>query len=652
MRVFARFFLILLGVTLTLQLQAAPMEEALQRAATNLSTKINGHTAGERFLISIINKHTNSRDTTASELETEMYFALEQSFPNLKRLLLSETLAGVSSEGTLFVKGEYSRQGNQITLQLRVMEGTQSGELIAQTKVSFIFQKEREKTLVAVLDVEAEILDSDSRKIYSEIFHSALNQLDAFEIASSAEVDKMDPDGIQEATGCTRDECATIIGEQLGVDRVISTSLIKRGKNSFFLTGKLFDINTGALIRSVNITHRGTMNDMDPAFEELAQKLASNAVLVKKVRKTKPGEELLALFPLSSSSKIMDETAALTDRMAEEILKIDRFPLVEQNILEEALERQGILAAGCEKLGCALKISKQLQATKAVIGSVRRIAGRYWLVKLSLIDIPNQKTIRTESIRHQGSYFELLDEGMIELVGKLFEESAFNSLKASMTRLLKQVQEEPSTPQPVAPEPEPVRVVQQANNKGKIMAFSIGVPTSFELTADEKGQRRIEVKIKSGNAKDYSYKIETNGPPTGLTLHWATRKAPGWRFGIGGTYVSQPVIDQAKFEFELQHTGIDFDWTYLQPNSLSYGLGFGLYSTNIECEDCTFNSGMGVALSLIKIGYHGDNLGVRFAHQFISGSAKRTYKQRFSRMVEEEHTWGASMLTASLTFMF
>ena len=49
----------------------------------------------------------------------------------------------------------------------------------------------------------------------------------------------MNSDEIQRVTGCSRATCATIIGEQLGVDRVISSSFMKIDEDYYVVAANL-----------------------------------------------------------------------------------------------------------------------------------------------------------------------------------------------------------------------------------------------------------------------------------------------------------------------------------------------------------------------------------------------------------------------------
>ncbi len=249
------------------------MKEALDQAAEYFTRTDVQIQPSQRMIISVVNYHSKKRDQTATLIETELYFALERQFPNFRLVLQSEAVAGVSSKGAVFVRGTYEQRGKTTILRLQAVKGLFSGEIIDQTSIVFETKKTRRKTLVAVLDIEASSLNEEQRKILSDVFRTALNETGDFDMASSADIDKMNPDEIQKVTGCTRDSCSVVIGEQLGVDRVISSSLRKMSEGYYYVSAKLIDIKDGSILVSRTIKHRGGIETIDTALEELAIQL-------------------------------------------------------------------------------------------------------------------------------------------------------------------------------------------------------------------------------------------------------------------------------------------------------------------------------------------------------------------------------------------
>ncbi|OGG95035.1 MAG: hypothetical protein A2527_12440 [Candidatus Lambdaproteobacteria bacterium RIFOXYD2_FULL_50_16] len=260
---------------------AADLKEAMDQAALELKGKPKIEENSEKaIIIQVVNLHNKKTDQVAKKIETELYLALEKHFPKFKLVFLSESIAGVNLMKALMVKGEYEQKGETTTVRFAALNGLQ-GEVIAQASVEFATEQKTKESLVAVLDIEATYLNPDQVKAFSDMFRAALINVAQFNLASSADVSKMDPDKIQKAYGCSRDECATIIGEQLGVDRVISTSLFKITDNKYMLSSKIMDIQNGAILISKTIKHDSDLSSLDVSLEVLAGELAGKEVKLK-----------------------------------------------------------------------------------------------------------------------------------------------------------------------------------------------------------------------------------------------------------------------------------------------------------------------------------------------------------------------------------
>jgi len=272
------------------------MEEALEKVAASLAenNKIEEQSK-KQLILEVLNYYSNQKDKQSKTIEIGLYFSLERYFPKQRLVLESDTLEGISTENTIFIKGTYQQIGEITILRLQALDGLLTGELLAQADVEFITQKKVTKTLIAVLDLEAETLGENQRKLFSDIFRSSLIEKNVFNVVSSADVDQMDPDAIQEEAQCTRDECATIIGEQLGVDRVISTTYRKLTDSIYYLSGKIIDIEDGVILISKRVKHDGDISTLDMALEKLARKLTEGGKLTQEIESVTTAEPILPL---------------------------------------------------------------------------------------------------------------------------------------------------------------------------------------------------------------------------------------------------------------------------------------------------------------------------------------------------------------------
>jgi len=269
----AKVFLAILWFGLsTTGLLADDMKESVEEAAQILATGKLTHHTDRSIIIEVVNLHSKKRDQTAKAIETQLYQALGKEFKDFKLLFLEDSLAGINLNKAIFIHGTYEPKGKNVTAIFSAVIGMK-GEAVGQAQVTFDAPKTVGEALVAVLDIEIKGIDENQRRAYSDMFRSRLQKSGKIRLASSAEVAKMSPDAIQKSYQCTRDECATIIGEQLGVDRVISTSVIKLGKEKYMISSKVMDIKNGSILSSETLRFQGDIEEVVDPLNQLADNL-------------------------------------------------------------------------------------------------------------------------------------------------------------------------------------------------------------------------------------------------------------------------------------------------------------------------------------------------------------------------------------------
>ena len=253
-------------------LSANTLEESVEDVAIYFKDQSIKLPLDQPLVIQVVNYHNQETDPISKKIEAELYQALEKHFPGVNLVSLSSSISGINVNKVVIIKGTYEKQGTQVKLRFQALLGM-GGNILAQTDSDYETEKKVQKTLVAVLDIEADQLSATAIKAYSDIFRTALSDLGNFNLASSADIDKMNPDAIQKTTGCTRDECATIIGEQLGVDRTVSTSLFQLGKDNYVLSGKMINIKDGAILVTKTVQHNGSLVNIHESLNSLARQL-------------------------------------------------------------------------------------------------------------------------------------------------------------------------------------------------------------------------------------------------------------------------------------------------------------------------------------------------------------------------------------------
>jgi hypothetical protein len=270
---FKLLFILLIAASMNMfisstSLAAENITKALDQAAEYFVKSAVRIQSGKKLIISeVVNYNSKKFDALGKKIQNELYFALERQWPDYKLFV------GAPEPDQVCISGTYEKKAHNVVIKLQAFSGCGKPEILGQVTVSYKEIKKRRKTLVAVLDIESNELNPAQIRGFSEIFRSELDKIGKFDIASSADVYKFDPDAVQKTTGCTRDECANIIGEQMGVDRVISSSMFKIADTHFVLSGKMLNIQTGEIVVSRTVNHNGKLSTFQKALQNLANSL-------------------------------------------------------------------------------------------------------------------------------------------------------------------------------------------------------------------------------------------------------------------------------------------------------------------------------------------------------------------------------------------
>jgi formylglycine-generating enzyme required for sulfatase activity len=130
-------------------------------------------------------------------------------------------------------------------------------------------------------------------------------------------------------------------------------------------------------------------------------------------------QELIAVLDLQPVSARKAEASALTDRLREELLKTGRYTLVDRSQIDAVLNEQAFQQAGCTEQECAVQAGRILGVRKLVVGRVTKLSDRLWLVSGIIVDVESARTLRAESVQHQGELVGLMQSGISILAHKL-----------------------------------------------------------------------------------------------------------------------------------------------------------------------------------------------------------------------------------------
>ncbi|MBU3916925.1 PEGA domain-containing protein, partial [bacterium] len=358
----SRFLLIpllILIFSLPATLYANTMAEAARKAIAQLKSNGLSSKVNTEIVMEMVNYHSRKFDRDARIIQSELYSALQAQFPEVKILLISETLTGVSSRA-VYIKGTYKPEGTQTIIELSAIE-QMNGRLIAKANEAFVVDREKFENMVVVLPIEAPSLQKNVVKTFSKIFRSALTQTGAFNLVSSDIIDSVDADQIQEQYKCSREECSAIVAEQVNASQVITTQYNKISAGTYYLTASLKDIKTGRTIKEEAIQHDGNLETLPAQLNNLAKKLAEGSAVARPTTVLSKGTGMMVIKSDPSDANIVIDGRPIPEKT---IALLQNIPIGKHTVMIH----KGNLAASKEIILTADKtedITLRLESARA-----------------------------------------------------------------------------------------------------------------------------------------------------------------------------------------------------------------------------------------------------------------------------------------------
>ncbi len=125
-----------------------------------------------------------------------------------------------------------------------------------------ISQSAPQKKSIALLDFEHNGIDKSQGEIITSVLESEITKSNSFQLLERQQMNAvLSEQGFQASGACSSTDCQVEIGELLGVELICTGSIGKLG-NTFILTAKLIDVQTGAIVKSSNSTTKGYIDDL------------------------------------------------------------------------------------------------------------------------------------------------------------------------------------------------------------------------------------------------------------------------------------------------------------------------------------------------------------------------------------------------------
>jgi len=263
-------------VTVPFILLADDLDEAVREAVEILDENGLSKFKTSKIFVEIRNYDSDKVDRDAQIIRDSLYKALTLMYQHAEIIKLENSIAGVSLNNVIIISGKYRLMGEDTVILIEAQNGS-SATLIAKADATYESLRQVEDDLVVVMDIFSPYLTEKypgKEKAFSRIFKTAISKTNKFKLISSDAVDSSDANAIQKKYNCTREECGTIIAQQLRASKVINITYEKITDDLFYLSGNIKDINSGRSLVSESVEHDGNFRTLKSKLEKLACKLA------------------------------------------------------------------------------------------------------------------------------------------------------------------------------------------------------------------------------------------------------------------------------------------------------------------------------------------------------------------------------------------
>lgn len=125
------------------------------------------------------------------------------------------------------------------------------------------------KPLVAVFNLQSDILTPEQTSSLSSVFRSSLKESGLVNISSHSGAE-LDLNTAIEAGRCKPELCALELGRQFGVDEVISMSIHRFKQNVFFISSEIISTTDGSILSEKTLKHTDGAHLLDQTIRQLA----------------------------------------------------------------------------------------------------------------------------------------------------------------------------------------------------------------------------------------------------------------------------------------------------------------------------------------------------------------------------------------------
>ena len=266
------------------------------------------------------------------------------------------------------------------------------------------------KPTVAILDFEGQDVSDAEVQILTERMRTEIGNTNAVRLIDRKAVEKIMEEQSFQQTGCTSDECASEVGQLLGVQFMVSGSIGRMG-DSYAIDAKMFSVETGETVRAKNITYDGELSGLLAEMEIMAWEIVGlEAPMSLKLKRVgKDAKRTVAVMDFEGRGITVQEAQTLTDRFTTSLNSTKKVVLVERGTMNDVLEEQGFESGGCASDECAAEVGAMLGVEYMISGAIGRL-GETYTIDAKMFSVSTGAAESMKSITYSGKVDGLIIE--------------------------------------------------------------------------------------------------------------------------------------------------------------------------------------------------------------------------------------------------
>ena len=266
------------------------------------------------------------------------------------------------------------------------------------------------KPTVAILDFEGRGVSLQEVQTLSERMRTEIGNTNSIRLIERKAVNKiMEEQGFQQS-GCTTDECASEVGQLLGVQYMISGAIGLMGK-TYTIDAKMFTVETGETVMTKSVSYEGDISGLLIEMEILAWEIVGMEAPTR-LKLKRSGEEdkvTVAVMDFEGRGISVLEAQTLTDRFNTSMQKTKKVLMVERGTMTDVLVEQGFDTGACTSDECAAEVGAMLGVQFMVSGAIGKLGDTY-TIDIKMFSVATGAAENMQSVTYQGKVDGLITE--------------------------------------------------------------------------------------------------------------------------------------------------------------------------------------------------------------------------------------------------